>query len=104
MKQIILACSLGFLLVAPASAETETERQARCEKQGEIIGKASEARLKRTREIKAKEAILGSTEEAYKGSVPILVGYIYTLPRSDLKKADAKLAFVEQCSGFDVSN
>lgn len=103
MKQIILACSLGLMFAAPAAAETKKERVARCEKQGEIIGKAAEARLARTREAKANEAILESTEAAYHPSVPILVGHIYTLPRADLKDVDVKAAFVEQCSGFDPS-
>ena len=103
MKQIILACALGVLFAAPVAAETEAERVVRCEKQGEIIAKAAEARLARTREAKANEAISETTEDAYKPSVPILVGHIYTLPRADLKDVDVKTSFVEQCSGFDPS-
>ncbi len=101
MKQIILACSFGLTLAAPAAAETKDERVARCEKQGEIIGKAAEARLARTREAKANTEILETTDAAYHPSVPILVGHIYTLSRGDLKDVDVKAAFVEQCSGFD---
>ncbi|MBU2983610.1 hypothetical protein KO498_17515 [Lentibacter algarum] len=101
MKQILLVTLLGLAFASAAAAESASERDARCEKQGEIIAKAAEARLARTREAKAKEEIMESTEEDYKTSVPLLVGYIYTLPRKDLKAADPKLAFVEQCSGFD---
>lgn len=100
MKQILLAAALG-LVAMPAIAESKKEREARCEKQGDIVALAAEARLKRTREAKAKEEILASTEEAYHGSVPLLVGFVYTQPRADLKKGGTREAFVEQCSAFD---
>ena len=81
--------------------ETAQERKARCEAQGEIVTKAVALRLKRTNETKAKEAIKASTEEALQGAIPLLVGYIYTLPRKDLKANDVPAVFIEQCAAFE---
>ena len=42
-----------------------------------------------------------STEEALQGAIPLLVGYIYTLPRKDLKATDVPAVFIEQCAAFE---
>ncbi|MCV2894390.1 hypothetical protein [Lentibacter sp. XHP0401] len=100
----LLTTTVAFMLMTAATtatAETAKERKARCEEQGEIVTKAVELRLKRTKEAKANEEISATTAEALLGSVPLLVGYIYTLPRKDLKGIDVPAAFIEQCSAFE---
>lgn len=100
----LLTTTVAFMLMTAATtahAETAKERKARCEAQGAIVTKAVELRLKRTNETKAKEEIKASTEEALQGAIPLLVGYIYTLPRKDLKTNDVPAAFIEQCAAFE---
>ncbi|WP_439109219.1 hypothetical protein [Lentibacter sp.] len=99
----LLTTTVAFMLMTGAStAETAEERTARCEAQGEIVAKAVELRLKRRGEAKAKDEIKATTEEAIQGAIPLLVGYIYTLPRKDLKTNDVPAAFVEQCAALEI--
>jgi len=103
----LLTTTVAFMLLTTATtattaqAETAKERQARCEAQGAIVTKAVEWRLKRKSETKAKDEIKASTEEALQGAIPLLVGYIYTLPRKDLKANDVPAVFVAQCAAFE---
>ena len=103
MKHLLpLTAALMLLSTAPmATAETANDREARCAAQGEIVSKAVALRLKRKSETKAKTEIKASTEEALQGAIPLLVGYIYTLPRKALKANDVPAVFVAQCTAFE---
>jgi len=92
-----IALALMTLPLA-ASAETAEEREARCTAQGEIMAQAAEMRVARRSEKRAKAELLETVEERMKPSVPILVGYVYTLNRKDLKDLDVQATFVEQCT------
>lgn len=95
----LIAAALILSTAAPALAETSKQRAKRCAAQSEIVAQAVEMRTKRKSEAKAKAALLETTDEKLAPSVPILVGYVYTLNRKDLK-ADIPTAFREQCSAF----
>ncbi len=100
MKHLI-GMTLALMTAAGgALAETADERQARCEAQGEIMAQAAEMRLARRSEKRARAELLETVAEEMKTSVPIVVGYVYTLDRKDLKGADVRASFVEQCAGF----
>ncbi|MDQ2089443.1 hypothetical protein [Marimonas arenosa] len=98
MQRFVIA-ALVAAIALPAAAETRKQRETRCAAQAEIVGQAVEMRKKRSSEAKVKEAILAETDTVYAASVPILVGYVYTLHRNDLK-ADVRGAFEEQCNAF----
>ena len=83
----------------PALAETKRQRIKRCTVQAEIVGQAVEMRQKRRSEKKVKAALLEDIDEAFAPSVPLLVGYVFTLNRKDLKQ-DIQGAFQEQCAGY----
>ena len=95
----LIATALVLATAVPALAETEKEREYRCVAQSQIVAQAVEMRQKRKSETKAKAAILEVTDEKLAGSVPLLVGYVYTLHRKDLKQ-DISGAFKQQCSDF----
>ncbi len=82
----ILAAILMLSMSTPALAETDKERAARCAAQTEIAAQAVEMRQKRRSEARTKKTILESTDERLAPSVPLLVGFVYTLHRSDLKR------------------
>lgn len=95
----LLILFLGFGMALPAHAESTKARKARCAAQGEIVSQAVEMRKKRKSEATVKETILAEVEEAYAPSVPLLVGWVYTLNRRDLK-ADVTGDFTKQCNAF----
>lgn len=98
MRHLITAALITVIAV-PALAETRKQREARCAAQSEIVAQAIEMRQKRTSEAKTKEAILEGLDEKLAPSVPILVGYVFTLNRKDLKQ-DIPGAFQKQCTDF----
>ncbi len=97
--RLLFATALITVTALPALAETDKKREARCAAQSEIVAQAVEMRQKRKSEAKVKEAILEGVDEKLAPSVPILVGYVYTLHRKDLKE-DISGAFKQQCSDF----
>lgn len=94
-----LAAILILPIAAPAVSETEQERADRCAAQTEIVLQAVEMRQKRRSEEQTKNAILDTTDEGLAPSVPLLVGFVYTLHRSDLKR-DVSGSFLEQCNAY----
>lgn len=102
MKHLLTPTVAFILMAGVATSETVEERTARCAAQGEIVSKAVELRLKRKSEARAKAEINATTEEALQGAIPLLVGYIYTLSRKDLKSSDVPTAFVDQCSALEI--
>ncbi|UYV38648.1 hypothetical protein N4R57_06255 [Rhodobacteraceae bacterium D3-12] len=95
----LIAAALILAIATPALAETKRQREKRCTAQSELVAQAVEMRSKRKSEAKTKAALLETADESLAPSVPILVGYVYTLNRKDLK-ADIPKAFREQCSAF----
>jgi len=95
----LIAVALIATTALPALAETRKQRETRCAAQSEIVAQAIEMRQKRKSEAKTKEAILETLDASLAPSVPILVGYVYTLNRKDLKQ-DIPGAFKTQCSEF----
>ncbi|KAA0916728.1 hypothetical protein [Aquicoccus porphyridii] len=95
----IFAAILMLSIATPALAETAKERAARCAAQSEIIVQAVEMRQKRRSEARAKKTILETTDDRLAPSVPLLVGFVYTLHRSDLKR-DVRGSFLEQCNAY----
>lgn len=98
MRRILVA-ALALAIATPALAETQKQRDKRCDAQSQIVGQAVELRLKRRSEAKAKAAIIETVDAKLANSVPVLVGYIYTLPRQELK-TDVKGAFIAQCKAY----
>ncbi|RFP88830.1 hypothetical protein DZK27_07940 [Rhodobacteraceae bacterium 63075] len=99
MKHLTATALALMTLPLAASAETAEEREARCAAQGDIMAKAAEMRLERRSEKRAKAELAETVDEQMKTSVPLLVGYVYTLSRKDLKGVDVRANFVEQCTG-----
>lgn len=99
MKSLIGIALALMTLPFAALAETAEEREARCAAQGDIMAMAAEMRLERRSEKRAKAELLETVDEQMKTSVPLLVGYVYTLSRKDLKGVDVRANFVEQCTG-----
>lgn len=97
--RIAITAALILATAAPALAETRKQRKKRCLAQSEIVAQAVEMRLKKKSEAKTKAALLDGADKKIAPSVPILVGYVYTLAPKDLK-ADVPAAFKEQCSAF----
>ena len=98
MRLLIIAC-LTLATAMPAAAETAKERAERCAAQAAIVGQAVEMRTKRKSEDKVKETILETIDPRYVPSVPMLVGYVYTLHRKDLK-LDVQASFEAQCNAY----
>ncbi len=85
------------LSLSPAVAGQEEE----CQMQADIVNRAVELRLDRTREKKALEIMTSGEDEAvagkYLAAVPYLVDWVYnTLKRKDLKN-DPGAAYYETC-------
>ena len=99
MRSLIVAALIAATAL-PALAETKKQRETRCAAQSEIVAQAIEMRKKRTPEAKAKQAILEGLDAKLAPSVPILVGYVYTLHRKDLDH-DVPGAFQQQCTDFE---
>ena len=97
--RLLIAAIVILATALPVLAETRKKRAKRCAAQAEIVGQAVELRQKRRSEKKTKETILAETDEALAPSVPLLVGYVYTLNRKDLK-LDVRGAFEEQCNAY----
>lgn len=94
-----LAAALMLPIAAPAFSETEQDRAERCAAQSEIVAQAVEMRQKRRSEARTKAAILDTTDDRLAPSVPLLVGFVYTLNRKDLK-LDVTGSFLEQCTAY----
>lgn len=99
MFRMIAAATLVVIPVT-LSAETDDERQARCEAQGKIVAELTELRLARTPEKRASAKVMENTPEAMQGSVAPLTAFIYSQPRKDLKDSNIAEVFVEQCAGY----
>ena len=95
----ILAAALILSLAAPALAESRKQREERCAAQSEIVRQAIEMRQQKADEVRVQEAILAGADERLAASVPILVGYVFSLGEDDLKQ-DVPAAFAEQCAAF----
>ncbi len=95
----LIAAVLITATALPASAETDKQRQARCAAQSGIVAQAIEMRKENTPEAEAQQAILDGMDEKLAPSVPILVGYVYSL-ESDAMQQDITGAFKQQCADF----
>ena len=96
-----LATALLILATAmPALAETDAQRAERCAAQAQIVGQAVEMRKKRQSETKVKDSLLAEVDAKLAPSVPLLVGYVFTLNRKDLK-LDVAASFAEQCTAYN---
>lgn len=100
MKTLIKLTLAATCLAGAATAETAKERAARCAVQGEMVAAAIEMRLKRQSEKKVKAALAESADDSMQEAVPLLVGYVFTLSRKDMKTLDIPTAFTEQCAAF----
>ena len=98
MRFLTLATVAAMALsLTPAHAGQEEE----CQMQADIVNRAVELRLDRTREKEALEIMTSGDDEAvaekYLAAVPYLVDWVYnTLKRKDLKN-DPGAAYYETC-------
>ncbi len=95
----ILTAILILSTAAPAFAESRKQRIARCAAQADIVGQAVEMRQKRKSEKKVKAALAETVEAKYAPSIPMLVGWVYTLNRKDLTP-EIKGEFQDQCAAY----
>ena len=98
MRFLVPVTAAAFALsLSPAFAGQEEE----CQMQADIVNRAVELRLDRTREKKALQIMTSGEDEAvadkYLAAVPYLVDWVYnTLKRKDLKN-DPGTSYYETC-------
>ena len=104
LSTALFSASLAVLsgLRAPAVAETDAERTARCAGQANIVTRAVELRADGADQAAATarlEASDSGIDPKYVPSISVLVGWIYTLPTEQLTPETA-IAFQTQCLGY----
>lgn len=89
-------------LAGAALAETDAEREARCEAQAGIVAMAVDLRGDNKREKKAiklisKDEVIASGP--YVAQVDVLVNWVYSLPEAQVSE-EAVTAFEAACTSF----
>ena len=97
--RLFLSAILALAVAFPALAETRKERAARCAAQADIVAQAVEMRRKMKSEKKVRAALGQTIDAKYAPSITPLVGFVFTLPRKDLK-SDVAGAFTKQCEAY----
>ncbi len=105
MHRLAAAAALVALLLpafAPstATAETKRAREKRCAEQAVLVGKAIEMRRAESTQAQVLEALADEASRKVVRTVPILVGYVFSLPDEALSD-EIPAAFAEQCASFE---
>ncbi|GAA6207147.1 hypothetical protein NBRC116601_04400 [Cognatishimia sp. WU-CL00825] len=84
----LLVCAAVLMSAMSAQAdEGATAKENSCQAQSDIVAKAVEMRRSGKREGRVKRTLAkdASIAEEFQPAVPLLVGWVYTLPKADLK-------------------
>ncbi len=92
---IALICSAPFAWAEDAT-DADDPKVVSCQAQASIVTQAASLRSEGKRERKVKRLVTEEMDEAMKPAVPLLVGWVYTLPKGDLDK-DPGPAYYEAC-------
>lgn len=83
---------MAFLLALTAlPASAQTEKEASCRLQADVVVAIQQARLDRVRERRVEKAILDTSPtwpEKYNNLIPILTPWVYELPMDQVREND----------------
>lgn len=98
MKQKVLSPIVAMSLMTGAAFADESAKEAQCTAMSSIVTKLVDLRQDRKNERRAVRTLTNdeTIEEGWKPAVPLLAGWVYTLPEADLKLEPGK-AYFDAC-------
>ncbi|MGH1465122.1 MAG: hypothetical protein ACRBBQ_07150 [Cognatishimia sp.] len=98
--RLLLCAAVLMSALSVQAEEGDVSKETSCQAQSDIVTKAVDMRRSGKRENRVKRTLAKDETivEQFQPAVPLLVGWVYTLPRADLK-LEPGAAYLTACLG-----